>query len=459
VPSFHCQIKKFSRGKGQSAIAASAYRCGGLIRCDREDRMHDYRRRRGVRFTKIIAPSSSPAWARDRSKLWNNAEAVETRKNSCVAREFEIALPSEVNEDARQELALEFASALVERYGFAIDVAIHDPSTEGDERNHHAHLLATTRTLDRDGFGAKTRVLDDRKQGSIETTEIRALWANHQNRVLEQAGVVDRVTHLSLADQRAAAVERSVALETKLRSEPEPSIDDKRGIAVRARLEEALVQDTLRCETLNREPEIKIGPGASAQERRAQRLAKGKRVEAQTDRGAAVQRIRNERSQRREILSQLIEWQRAYFALKETGRTRLDALLNALHEFRDWLRGSREIDAAVLPLELRGAERLVRAQWPSIQSLSKEERHEVFPLCRSDARRAIMQLSTSLSVQEQRDYTDIIVARVAIPSWDVGAEPEAMSDTVAASNAEVQQRPQRKPSAPHSGHRPGSFEP
>ena len=40
----------------------------------------------------------------DRQSLWNIVEKVENRKNSVLAREFEIAFPQELNAEQRQQL-------------------------------------------------------------------------------------------------------------------------------------------------------------------------------------------------------------------------------------------------------------------------------------------------------------------------------------------------------------------
>lgn len=59
-----------------------------------------------------------------------------------------------------------------------MDVAIHSPVT-GDghnPRNHHTHLLFTTREVANDGLGAKTRILDDKTTGPQEIKIIREVW-------------------------------------------------------------------------------------------------------------------------------------------------------------------------------------------------------------------------------------------------------------------------------------------
>ena len=82
-----------------------------------------------------------------------------------------------------------------------MDVAIHAPGKQGDQRNHHAHLLMTTRRLEADGFTAKTRELDDRKRGRGEVKRWRERWAELTNAALERAGRPERVDHRSLEAQ------------------------------------------------------------------------------------------------------------------------------------------------------------------------------------------------------------------------------------------------------------------
>ena len=166
--------------------------------------MHDYSRKQGVEDAFILVPEGAPDWVRDRAALWNAAEAAEVRGNAVVAREWELALPAEIGADARRKIATAFARALVDRYGVAADVAIHAPHREGDDRNHHAHVLTTTRVVGQDGLGKKTRVLDAAQTGGPEIEAMRGVWAELQNAALERAGP-KRVDHRSLEAQREAA--------------------------------------------------------------------------------------------------------------------------------------------------------------------------------------------------------------------------------------------------------------
>ena len=196
---YHLSVKTISRSAGRSATAAAAYRAGVEIADERTGEIHDYRRKGGVESAELVLPAGAPEWAADRAALWNAAEQAEKRKNSTVAREFEIALPAELSPDERQRLALDFARELVERHRCAADVAIHAPSKGGDHQNHHAHILLTTRRLTPEGFSEKTRELDDRKTKEVDGWRER--FASLQNERLRENGLEARVDHRSHAER------------------------------------------------------------------------------------------------------------------------------------------------------------------------------------------------------------------------------------------------------------------
>ena len=201
---YHLSVKPISRSAGRSATAAAAYRAGELgapIVDERTGDVHDYTRKRGVLSADIVLPDGAPSWAQDRPRLWNAAELAEKRKDACVAREYEVALPAELTPHERRLLALDFAKDMANREGCAVDVCIHEPGRGGDSRNHHAHILRTTRRVEAEGMGAK---LDTEKAGRNRTADleaVRARWAQLTNERLAEAGNQARVDHRSLVDQ------------------------------------------------------------------------------------------------------------------------------------------------------------------------------------------------------------------------------------------------------------------
>lgn len=198
---YHLSVKTISRSAGRSATAAAAYRAGVKITDERTGEIHDYTRKGGVESAELVLPAGAPEWAADRAALWNAAEQAETRKNSTVAREFEIALPEELSPAERARLARDFARELVERHGCAADVCIHAPGKDGDDRNHHAHILLTTRRLGPEGLTEKTRELDDQKTGPQIVTQWRERFAQLQNERLREAGHSVQVDHRSHAER------------------------------------------------------------------------------------------------------------------------------------------------------------------------------------------------------------------------------------------------------------------
>ena len=215
---YHLTTKPVSRAGGRSATAASAYRSAELVHDHTTGETFDYTRKRGVEHSEIVLPTECAKrdinWARDREALWNAAERAENRSNSRVAREYELALPHEMTRDQRVELVRAFSQGLADRYGVAVDFAIHAPHREGDHRNHHAHLLTTTRSIEADGLGAKTEVEwseTNRKRAGLvpgpdELMAVRAQWAQLTNERLTELGIEARVDHRTLEAQGLSRV-------------------------------------------------------------------------------------------------------------------------------------------------------------------------------------------------------------------------------------------------------------
>lgn len=152
-------------------------------------------------------PANAPEAFADRATLWNAVEAAEKRLDAQVAREVQLSLPHELDADQRRELVRDYVQREFVDKGMIADVAIHAPDEDGDQRNHHAHVMLTTRRVDETGFGAKERAWNARPQ----LAEWREQWAETQNRHLAKAlgPNAPQVTHKSLEDQgieRAATI-------------------------------------------------------------------------------------------------------------------------------------------------------------------------------------------------------------------------------------------------------------
>jgi ATP-dependent exoDNAse (exonuclease V) alpha subunit len=156
----------------------------------------------------LLAVTPDPAMAQA-SPFMTGATSLQT--NARIAREYLVALPVELSPQGRLGLVRSFSQELSDRYGFAVDFAIHAPRDfpGSDPRNFHAHLLTTTREVAIGGLGAKTTLDmndDNRRKLGLEPAinellHVRARWASATNEALQEARIAARVDHRSLEAQ------------------------------------------------------------------------------------------------------------------------------------------------------------------------------------------------------------------------------------------------------------------
>ncbi|HFR4744750.1 TPA: Ti-type conjugative transfer relaxase TraA [Legionella pneumophila] len=142
------QVSIHSRAKGHSAIAASSYRSGAKLYDARTGITHDYSNRHDVIYSDILLPEGSPEAFSDREFLWNQAELAEKRCDAQVCKDIVLALPKELDLVQQIELARRFAQTHFVDNGVPADITIHDHH----DGNPHAHILITTRRLEKTGF-------------------------------------------------------------------------------------------------------------------------------------------------------------------------------------------------------------------------------------------------------------------------------------------------------------------
>lgn len=197
----HLSAKNISRKSGRSPVAAAAYRSGERLYNEREGLTHDFTQKEGVVYSEIITPEKAPEWAKDRQKLWNEADRAEdnsTRRSTArTAKEIEVALPKELNRQQQIELVKDFTKENITKRGLVADINIHDKR----DGNPHAHILVTTRKVGQDGFDKKK----DRDLNNTASKELlvswRKDWGNRTNQALEKAGRESRIDMRSYKDQ------------------------------------------------------------------------------------------------------------------------------------------------------------------------------------------------------------------------------------------------------------------
>ena len=146
---FHLEAKVVSRGAGRSVIAAAAYASCSRLYNDYDGLTHDYTRKHGCLYSEVFLPQYAPEEWKDRQLLWEAVESVEKTKDSRLARELVVALPSELSLDDWKSMLKRFVREQGIDLGMCADVNIHDPYPPG--HNPHSHILFTMRPLDEHG--------------------------------------------------------------------------------------------------------------------------------------------------------------------------------------------------------------------------------------------------------------------------------------------------------------------
>ncbi len=197
---YHLNAKTGSRKNGQSAKAKADYitRCGKYAR-DTDDLVH-------------TKSGNLPSWAMENpNEFWRAADTYE-RANASLFREVEFALPVELSDDQRRELAEAYAKMLTRDQRLPYTLAIHD--CKGD--NPHCHLVMSERIGDGihrepelffkrynpkkpEAGGAKKADISSRRKAWLE--EARKGWADLANFSLKRAGHDIKIDHRTLEAQ------------------------------------------------------------------------------------------------------------------------------------------------------------------------------------------------------------------------------------------------------------------
>lgn len=208
MATYHLNMKRVKKGKGESASAKLSY----ISRTNRyKDKSEDLQ---------YIESNNMPNFAKGKEQeFWASADLYE-RANACVCREIKIALPRELNLEQQKAIIKEFADKHFANVPYTF--AIHN-----DKNNHnpHSHFIFSERLLDhrteklsdRDFFKRCTPI-KDKKTGEVKQIkggaekdrrfnqvsllkELRKDWADITNEHLAKHGINARIDHRTLKEQ------------------------------------------------------------------------------------------------------------------------------------------------------------------------------------------------------------------------------------------------------------------
>ena len=196
---FHLSFSMLKRSAEKSSCYLAAYNARERIEDVRTGDVYDYSYRSDLFHHCILAPEHTPFNIVENSAvLWNEIEKIEKRKDAQLSRYFDIAIPVELDNDAKIALVKNYCKRNFVSKGMVADISFHDL----DGHNPHAHVMLTLREITPQGFGNKNRSWNEHDL----MDEWRASWARMSNRALERTGSANRIDHRSLAAQREEAI-------------------------------------------------------------------------------------------------------------------------------------------------------------------------------------------------------------------------------------------------------------
>jgi hypothetical protein len=178
-PRFALRMHAGARAPARDLAQFAMLQAGQDLRDERTLRAYQFGERdvknAGIFLPSNLAGDARMGWARHRSLLWNLAEYAESGKNARVARGYTADLPSSLAPARRANATRDFAQKLANRFGAAVDFAVHGAHSQ--ESNPHAHFLMTARELTPAGFG---RVSSHGTRQ--ETNEVSRMWLEELTR-------------------------------------------------------------------------------------------------------------------------------------------------------------------------------------------------------------------------------------------------------------------------------------
>ena len=211
MAQYRCQVKpRLSRSNGASVARTAAYIEREKLEDERTGEVYDFSGHKDkALWTGIYAPKGAPEWAHDLQNLVTEIERAEKRKDSQLALPIELSLAHELTLEQNRWMLQDFIKENCTRPGYATIAAIHEPPHGGDERNIHAHLLVTLRTIDENGFSKTKAEQQENYMARSERVEaLRASWEKHLKHHLERHGFEKEAAEVSCKSLKEQGIDR-----------------------------------------------------------------------------------------------------------------------------------------------------------------------------------------------------------------------------------------------------------
>lgn len=229
---FHLNVSSIGKSGGSSAVASAAYRsCSSLVQSVFDAQtglevafLHDFSNKNGLAFSCVFAPEEADGWCINREQLWNKVEQRETHVKGRYARDIKLALQKEFTLEQNIQILSEYVKETFVSEGIIADVNVH----MDDINNPHAHIMLTTRILERDEngdcvFGNKNRLLDSK--GWL--VGVRNNWADINNKYFQIHDIDKTITHESYKTRGLDFIQATIHEGAAMHVESETKVLDR----------------------------------------------------------------------------------------------------------------------------------------------------------------------------------------------------------------------------------------
>ena len=251
---------------GHNAVEQSSYISREKMYCEYDGKTYYPKYSEDLVHNEVMLPDNAPKEYADPKVLWNSVEMFEKNKNAQLARTYKLNLPNEWSYELAVDVMRDYVKRNFVDVGMCAQFAIHDSENTKGQRNLHCHIMLTLRSIDERGRwmdkSHKVDILDEngnripvidpktgkqkvdkqnRKQWKCKPVSTND-WNSKENAMKWRKDIVDTIN----------------------------SVNDKLGIKdIRWEYRSFMEQG------LDIEPQIHLGPKASALEREGIRTERG----------------------------------------------------------------------------------------------------------------------------------------------------------------------------------------
>ena len=251
---------------GHNAVEQSSYISREKMYCEYDGKTYYPKYSEDLVHNEVMLPDNAPKEYADPKVLWNSVEMFEKNKNAQLARTYKLNLPNEWSYELAVDVMRDYVKRNFVDVGMCAQFAIHDSENKKGQRNLHCHIMLTLRSIDEQG---------------------RWMDKSHKVDILDKNGnripVIDPKTGKQKVDKQNRKQWKCKPVSTNDWNSKENAMKWRKDIVdtINSVNEKMGIKDirweyrSFKDQGLDIEPQIHLGPKASALEREGIRTERG----------------------------------------------------------------------------------------------------------------------------------------------------------------------------------------